>query len=242
MSNRFDLIAFDADDTLWHNETLYAQTQQRFTELLAPYQNRDDVMARLYQTEMRNLHSFGYGIKGFTLSMIETAIQLTAGQISGREIQSIIDFAHDMLAADVRLLEGVQDTIAALAPRYPLMIITKGDLFDQETKLARSGLGEYFRRFEILPDKTRERYAALLARQTVDPARFLMIGNSLRSDILPVIELGGQAVYIPYELTWAHEVVDTGLHRYHQIANITALPALLAQLEEEFPSSAPVSQ
>ncbi len=233
MSARFDLIAFDADDTLWHNESLYARSHQRYADLLSRYLPAEQTLAWLDKTEARNIPSFGYGIKGFTLSMIETAIEITEGKISGREIQLIIDLAHDMLRSETPLLEGVRETIEQLAPLYPMMIITKGDLFDQENKLARSGLASYFRHFEIVSDKTREKYAALLARLQINPARFLMVGNSLRSDIVPVLELGGQAVYVPYELVWAHEVVDASNHNFHEIARISELPGLLEDLERE---------
>jgi putative hydrolase of the HAD superfamily len=204
----FDLIAFDADDTLWHTEDLYVGTQDRFKQLLAPYHSAEWIDRKLFDTEMRNLGVFGYGIKGFVLSLIETAIELTEGRISGTEIQRLIDMGREMLSADIRLLEGVAETVAALSERYPLMIITKGDLFDQETKIARSGLGPHFKHVEIVSDKTEASYAALLRRHAVAPQRFLMIGNSLRSDILPVVALGGRAVHIPYHLTWAHEQVS----------------------------------
>lgn len=230
---RFDLIAFDADDTLWHNENLYTAAQEHFFTLLAKYRSREEVEPGLYSTEMRNLATFGYGIKGFTLSMIETAIEMTGGEVTGKEIQQIIDLARGMMANETQVLAGVRDTVAELAREYPLMIITKGDMFDQETKLARSGLGEYFRYFEILSDKTRERYELVLQRLGIDPARLLMVGNSLRSDIQPVVELGGTAVYIPYETTWAHEVVAVDEGRYHQLESMAALPGLVARLEAE---------
>ena len=229
----FDLIAFDADDTLWHTEELYVGTQARFRQMLLPYHSAAWIDEKLYATEMRNLGVFGYGIKGFTLSMIETAIELTEGRISGAEIQGLIDMAREMLKADVRLLDGVAETVAALAPDYPLMIITKGDLFDQETKIARSGLGQYFRHVEIVSDKTEATYAALLRRHGVPPARFLMIGNSLRSDIVPVVRLGGRAVYIPYHLTWAHELVSEtplGEGAYYTLESVGLLPGFLKDL------------
>lgn len=227
----FDLIAFDADDTLWHSEVLYLGTQDRFKQLLAPYHSAEWIDKQLYATEMRNLNVFGYGVKGFTLSMIETAIELTEGRIRGAEIQSIIDMAREMLQAEVRLLDGVAETIAALAPRYPLMIITKGDLFDQETKIARSGLGQHFQHVEVVSDKTEASYAALLRRHQVPPERFLMIGNSLRSDILPVVRLGGQAIYIPYHLTWAHEMVaDIGENSFVTLESVGLVPGFLDEL------------
>jgi putative hydrolase of the HAD superfamily len=229
----FDVIAFDADDTLWHNETLYSMTQDRFKQLLSRYRDRDGIDHELHETEMRNLQYYGYGIKAFTLSMIETAIELTDAQIQGREIREIIGFAREMLKAPVQLLEGVQEIIHALSASHQLMIITKGDLFDQESKIARSGLADYFSQVEIVSHKTEAAYQALLARHQVRPERLLMVGNSLKSDILPVLAVGGQAVYIPYHLTWDHEVVtapDENRPGYFELEHIGQLPALLEEL------------
>ena len=231
---RFDTIAFDADDTLWHNERLYVNAQAKFKQLLAHYHNPEWIDERLYQTEMRNLDHFGYGIKAFALSMIETALELTEGRISGSDIQTIINLAREMLAADVELLEHVADTIPSIAATYPLMLITKGDLRDQEMKIARSGLAAHFRYVEIVSDKTRDNYEVLLRRYGIAPDRFLMVGNSLRSDILPVLALGASAVYVPYRLTWAHEVVDSPPPEqpgYYQLEHLGLLQDLLVRLE-----------
>ncbi|MCU0493486.1 MAG: HAD family hydrolase [Chloroflexaceae bacterium] len=228
----FDVIAFDADDTLWHNETLYEQTQERLQRLLAPYLSRPWTGQELYAVEMRNLRYFGYGVKGFTLSMIETAIEVTEGRIPGREIGQIIEFAREMLSSPVELLDGVEEVLETLAPSYRLMLITKGDLFDQETKIARSGLAERFAHVEILSDKTSATYQALLTRQRITPQRFLMVGNSMRSDILPVLALGGQAIHIPYHTTWLHEQVashEAEGHSYTELADIRQLPPWLAE-------------
>ncbi len=229
----FDLIAFDADDTLWHTEALYTDVQEWFKQLLARHQPAEWIQHKLFEVEMRNLQYFGYGIKGFTLSMIETAIELTEGRITGAEIQGIIDQAKSMVQADIQLLEGVAETVERLAQDYPLMILTKGDLLDQEAKIARSGLGNYFRHVEIVSDKTRDAYAAVLKRYQVLPERFLMVGNSLRSDVLPVCALGATAVHIPYHLTWAAETVaeaELAGVQYHQLPTIAELPALIASL------------
>jgi putative hydrolase of the HAD superfamily len=203
----FDVIALDADDTLWHNEPLFQATKERFQALLAPYHGGEWVDQRLYATESRNLRRFGYGIKGFVLSMVETAIDLTEGRITGGEIQQILGWGHEMLAAPVELLEGVRETVEALAARHRLVLLTKGDLFDQEGKLARSGLGDRFAAVEIVSEKDARTYAAVMVRHRVPPARFLMVGNSLRSDVLPVLEAGGAAVHVPYAITWTHETV-----------------------------------
>jgi putative hydrolase of the HAD superfamily len=229
----FDAIAFDADDTLWHTESLYSGAQDKFKRLLAHYHNAERIEQQLHQTEIRNLQYYGYGIKGFTLSLIETAIELTEGRILGTEVQKVIDLAKDMLTADVQLLEYAEETVARLADSYPLMIITKGDLFDQEVKIARSGLRQYFRYIEIVSDKTRDNYATLLAKYHLAPSQFLMVGNSLRSDILPVVALGGWAVYIPYRITWAHENVlpqDGDRKRYFELEHLGLLPALIEEL------------
>ncbi len=225
-----NLIAFDADDTLWHNESYYQMTQERFQQLLAPYCAAETSSEALYATEMRNLKLFGYGAKGFALSMIETAIELTDGQIAGQAIQEIIDAVKGMLTNDIGLLDDVEETLATLARSYPLMLITKGDLFDQESKLARSGLAGYFEHVEIVSEKTREVYAGLLKRVNVEPACFLMIGNSVRSDVLPVIEIGGHAIHIPYHVTWAHEAAPPSINaRYAHLDSIQRLPAWLRQ-------------
>ncbi len=203
----FDLIAFDADDTLWHNEPLFVATQAQFRELLLPYHPGEWIDERLHATEIKNLRHFGYGIKGFVLSMIETAVELTEGRISGAEIQKIMGWGYDMIAAPVELLEGVEDTIGFLATGCRLALLTKGDLFDQESKLARSGLARYFDTIEVVADKTPATYRTVIARYNVRPGRFLMVGNSLRSDVLPVLEIGGAAIHLPYHTTWQHEHV-----------------------------------
>lgn len=225
-----DVIAFDADDTLWHNETLYHGTQNRFRQVLARYNQGDQSQQALYETEMQNLQFYGYGINSFTLSMIETAIQLTGGRILASEIQEILDLARGMLDAPVQLLDHVSEVIPELASRYRLMLITKGDLLDQETKLARSGLGSYFRHVEIVAAKSVEVYTSLLQKHQIPAQRFLMVGNSLRSDVLPVVALGAQAVHIPYPLTWAHEHVPAPQappSDYVELEHIGLLPALL---------------
>jgi putative hydrolase of the HAD superfamily len=228
---RIDVIGFDADDTLWHNERLFSLTQEKFAALIGRYRNTPWTGQELFETEMRNLRYFGYGIKGFTLSMIETAIELTGGQISGHDIQTIIAFAKEMLESPTDLLDHVADIVPRLADTYQLILITKGDLFDQETKIARSGLAQHFAAIEIVSDKTPESYQRVLARHRVEPRHFLMVGNSLRSDILPAQTIGAQAVYIPYHITWAHETVaDHEPSRYYQLEHIGQLPELVEQL------------
>ena len=228
-----DVIALDADDTLWHNETLYSHTQDRFRDLLTRYDRGEWSKHVLHETEMENLRFYGYGIKSFTLSMIETSIKLTGGRILASEIQEILDLGKEMLNSPVRLMDHVAEVIPQLAASCQLMLITKGDLLDQETKLARSGLGSYFCHVEVVATKTTEVYRSLLEKHQISPKRFLMVGNSLRSDILPVVALGAQAVHIPYAITWAHE--DVAVPRgepmsYVELGHIGLLPDHVAQL------------
>jgi putative hydrolase of the HAD superfamily len=226
----FEVIAFDADDTLWHNEPIYRGAQSQALDILAHYHDRDWIERRMYETEIRNLEHYGYGIKGFTLSMIETAIELTEGRIGGAEIGRIIELTREMFKAPVELLDGVEETLATLADSHELMLITKGDLFEQQAKIARSGLARHFGKIEIVPVKIRETYQTIVARHEISPHRFLMVGNSIRSDVLPVIEMGGRAVHIPYETTWEHEIVpeeELAGREFIKLAHIRELPALI---------------
>ena len=228
------VIGIDGDDTLWHNETVFSLTQERFRQLLSvhlPDTARLD--QRLHDRERANLRLFGYGIKGFTLSMIETAIEVSEGRVSATEIQALIDAGKAMLAHPVELLDGVQATLEILAAGYQLILITKGDLFDQESKIARSGLAELFWRIEILAEKDEASYRRILDRHEVAPAEFLMVGNSPRSDIAPVTALGAAAVLVPYPLTWQHEQLEGGLGEYRVLESITELPVLLQQMRSK---------
>jgi putative hydrolase of the HAD superfamily len=233
---RFDLIAFDADDTLWENERLFREAQATFLALLSKFHPPEWIAERLYATEMRNMRHFGYGVKAFALSMIETALDLSDDRIAGADLRVILDAAKAMLTADVTLLDGVHSIVAALAARYRLMVITKGDLRDQHVKMAQSGLRPHFTHVEVVTEKTAGAYEAILRQQRVEPARFLMVGNSLKSDILPVLALGGSAVYVPHPLTWAHEAAQApGPHvrGYFEIDALAALPALIDRLERD---------
>ena len=224
---RFDLVAFDADDTLWHNETLFHGTQQRFRALLADYHPPEWIDARLDATERRNLTHFGYGVKGFVLSMIETAVELTEGRVAAAQVQQIIDWGREMLSTPVELLPGVREAVAKVAESHRIAVVTKGDLLDQEAKLARSGLGDLFAAFEVVSEKDAKTYAGVMRRLGVEPGRFVMVGNSVKSDVLPVLEVGGAAVHIPYELTWAHEVVPDAGTGFATLDSIRELPAWL---------------
>ena len=223
-------IGFDADDTLWHNEVIFEQTHERYRALLARYHDAATVDRTLFATEMRNLELYGYGIKGFTLSAIETAIELTSGQITADEIRQLIELGRDMLAHPVSLLDGVTETLEQLAPRFRLVLITKGDLRDQERKLGKSGLERHFHHVEIVSEKDTASYRRLFHRQAIKPARFLMVGNSLKSDILPVLALGGAGAHIPYHITWeAEHATAPAEHpgRLFTLGHMRELPAVI---------------
>ena len=227
----FDVIGFDADDTLWHNESIFTMTQEKFREMLSSH-GPEVVDQTLSSTQIKNLKIFGYGIKGFILSMIETSIELTDGEIQGNEIQQILDFGREMLAAPIELLPDVQEVIDELSKKYRLLLITKGDLIDQETKIARSGLADYFTGVEIVSDKNSETYEKILSRHDIAASRFMMIGNSMRSDIVPVVQIGGHAVHIPYHTTWDHEQKHPYIDpkNFKQLKHIGLLPGLIEEM------------
>jgi putative hydrolase of the HAD superfamily len=225
-----ETIAFDADDTLWQNETLYTAAKEKFVQILASYPQGESSEHRLNLAETRNVSVYGYGIKSFLLSMLETALDLTGNEIQGSDLRQILDLGKEMLSAEVRLFDHVEQTLALLSQTYPLMAITKGDLVDQQSKFDRSGIARYFKHIEIVSDKTRHSYEGILARHNLQPAHFLMVGNSLRSDILPVLALGAWAVYIPYAMTWAHEnEIDPQHHNtdYFELEHIGLLPEFI---------------
>ena len=233
MSPRELVIGFDADDTLWHNETIFENVHARYRDMLARYHDAATVDRTLFATEMRNLEPYGYGVKGFMLSAIETAIKLSAGKISADEIRQLLDLGREMLAHPVDLLDGVAETLAALSISHRLLVITKGDLRDQERKLAKSGIAQNFRHVEIISEKNESAYAAILRRHSIAPKNFLMVGNSLRSDIAPVLALGGAAAHIPYPLTWAYEhveIVPPADGRFFEIKSVREVPLLLTRL------------
>lgn len=224
------VVGFDGDDTLWHSETRFSVTQAEFRDLLRGHVPDADVAARLAETEMKNLGIYGYGVKSFTLSMLETAIQLTEGRIPAADLEVILGWGKRMLMEPTELLDHVEQTLKQIAGRYDLLLITKGDIFDQESKLARSGLGDLFLGVEIVSEKSVDSYQAIFRRRGIAPEEFVMVGNSLRSDIVPVVALGGRAVHIPYQVTWQHEhVPDEQLPRqgWRRIDAIGELPAVL---------------
>lgn len=233
-----DLIGFDADDTLWHNERSYRDARARYVRLLADAGvdlDPSDIDTHVNRIEVANIQYYGYGVSSFVLSLLEAAMDLTDGRISGRDLRPVIALAKEMVSEDVELFDGVRGVLTALAAHYPLMLITKGQLLHQTSKLDRSGLRDCFRFVEVVSHKTPEVYASILARQGVEPGRFLMVGNSLRSDILPVLEIGGWAVHVPAHLSWSHEDADVPAHpipRLYDIAAIDSLPAVVAMIEQ----------
>jgi putative hydrolase of the HAD superfamily len=233
--NPIRLVGFDGDDTLWRSEDYYRAAQATFEEIVAGYVDLDDVHHRLYAVEKRNLALFGYGAKGMTLSMLEAAIAITAGRIGANDLQRIVDLGKTLLRHPVELMPGIREAVAAIAREHEVVLITKGDLFHQEAKVRESGLADLFPRIEIVSEKDPSTYARVLSEFDLPASRFAMIGNSLRSDILPVLELGGWAVHMPYRVTWAHEaeaVLPDGLAGRMRTADAPAgLPAAVRALQ-----------
>jgi putative hydrolase of the HAD superfamily len=228
------VLAFDGDDTLWHNESRFNLTQGELRDLVRRHVPEADVDSHLFEVEMRNLKLYGYGVKAFTLSMLETAIELTDGRIPAVDLKVILGWGKRMLIAPTELLDGVEESLRDVSARYSLLLITKGDLFDQESKLARSGLADLFTGVEILSDKTVDTYKSLLRRRDIKAEEFVMVGNSLRSDVAPVVALGARAVHIPYHMTWDHEhMPDDSLPSsgWYRLGGIGELAALLGSID-----------
>lgn len=226
-------IGFDADDTLWQNEQFFRFTEAQFGEMLADYAEAEHISKHLLEVEKRNLGQYGFGIKGFTLSMIETAIEITEGKVPAATIEKILSVGREMLTHPVETLPHVQDTLETLAADYRLVLITKGDLFDQERKLAQSGLGDYFAQVEIVSDKSATTYRRIFHHATGGPERAVMVGNSLKSDIVPAIAAGSWGVYVPHPLTWAYEHVEPprDAPRFREIADLSHLIPLIETFE-----------
>jgi putative hydrolase of the HAD superfamily len=229
---RITTVGFDADDTLWHNESLFRLTQGRFRELMADYAPAEVLDARLAEIERRNLALYGYGVKGFTLSMIETAMEVSQNQAPARIVADILAAGREMLGHPVEPLPGVDQALAALSSDYRLVLITKGDLLHQEQKLAASGLGELFAAVEIVSEKDASTYERVFARHGTGAAQAAMCGNSVRSDVLPALEAGAYAAHVPYPMTWAHEAAAApeGHPRFAALASIAELPGWVRAL------------
>jgi putative hydrolase of the HAD superfamily len=224
------VVGFDADDTLWINEPYFQETEKHFCSLLSGFLEPDAVSRELFATEMQNLELYGYGVKSFMLSMIETALRISGDRPGEPVITSVITLGKELLSRPVELLDGISEVLEKLQSKgYKILMATKGDLLDQERKLAGSGLAKYFHHIEIMSDKKESDYARLLANLEISPKDFLMVGNSLKSDILPVINLGGYGVYVPYHVTWAHEKTEmnTETERMIQIKKISEITGIL---------------
>ncbi len=234
MVRKLQTVGFDADGTLWHNERFFKLTQDRFAELLSDHAETDDLDARLLEAERRNIGHYGFGVKGFVLSMIETAIEVTDGRVPGAVISDILKAGQDMLAHPIELLPGARDAIEALAPDHHLVLITKGDLLHQERKLAQSGLGAMFDAVEIVSDKTRGTYSRIFAASPGGPDGAMMVGNSMKSDVVPAIEAGAWGVHVPHDLVWGLELADAPDHsRFVELADLGALPGLVSRIREQ---------
>jgi putative hydrolase of the HAD superfamily len=230
MKNQIKVIAFDADDTLWVNEPYFRETENQFAGLLEDFMPHHTILAELYKTEIANLPLYGYGIKGFVLSMIETVLRITAGKIEPMVINRAIELGQEMLQKPVELLDGVEEVLKALHGKYKLVVATKGDLLDQQRKLTKSGLDHYFHHIEIMSDKQERDYQKLIKHLDCKPEEFLMLGNSLKSDVLPVLNIGGHAVHIPFHTTWVHEHIDHTIEHanFYQMESLSeVLPKLM---------------
>lgn len=224
------IIGFDADDTLWVNETYFLETEKQFCTLLEPYADTTTITAALFRTEIQNMPLYGYGVKAYMLSVIETALKISNGKIPPHILQQIIDLGKEQLRKPITLLNGVEETLSALYGKYKLIVVTKGDLLDQEQKLIRSGLEHYFHHVEVMSDKTDKEYRKLLHHLDIRPEQFLMVGNSVKSDILPPLALGCRAIHIPFKTTWAHEqVTEPVTFTFHEVKNIQEILKLIHQ-------------
>lgn len=227
----FKVIAFDADDTLWVNEPYFQETEQKFCSLLEDYVPHHTAAQELFRTEMQNLALYGYGVKGFMLSMVETALRVSNNTIPHHVIEKAITYGKELLEKPIELLDGLEEALQLLKKQYRLVVATKGDLLDQERKLKKSGLEHYFHHIEIMSDKQEADYLKLIRHLDILPGEFLMIGNSLKSDVLPVLAIGGHAVHIPYHTTWAHEKVEQTIEHpcFRQVESVKELlPSLVS--------------
>ncbi|HCT31103.1 MAG TPA: HAD family hydrolase [Bacteroidales bacterium] len=227
MINQIKVIGFDADDTLWENEPYYRETEDKFCELLKEYLPKDKINQELFETEIKNLELYGYGIKAFTLSLVETAIRISDAKVPASTIKTIIELGKEQLNKPNHLLDGVSDVLEALKGNYKLIVATKGDLLDQEKKLKKSNLLKYFHHIEIMSDKQMDNYKDLIKHLDIEPHELLMVGNSLKSDIVPILELGGYGVYIPFHITWQHEYHDEEEIKNNRFYKVDSIKELL---------------
>ena len=224
------VVGFDADDTLWVNETYFRDAEMEFAKLLAPYETANKIDQELFKMEIKNLPLYGYGVKGFVLSMVEMALKLSNYQVSATTVEAILNIGKDMINKPVELLEGVEEVLSRLSQKYRLILATKGDLLDQERKLEKSGLLQYFHHIEVLSDKKEADYSRLLNHLDIKPSEFLMVGNSLKSDILPLVNIKAHAMHIPFHTTWLHEQLgehETNGKAYRTLNKLTDILPLL---------------
>lgn len=222
------VIGFDADDTLWSNAVFFQEAEEQFKNLLASFMTAEELSKELYETEMRNMTWFGYGAMAFTLSMIETAVRVSSGKVSAQVLAEILQAGKSILAKPIELFPGVPDIFPPLGQRYRLVVVTKGDLLDQERKLEKSGLLPYFQHVEVVSEKHEANYRQLIQFMGIQPNEFLMVGNSLKSDVLPVLAVGGNAIHVPYASMWQHEWAEKPNRAYFELSSLLELPALLA--------------
>ena len=225
-------IGFDADDTLWVNETYFRETEEKFASLLEDYETKNKIDQELFKVEMKNLDLYGYGIKGFMLSMVESALDLSNNEISQATLLKILNLGKDMISHPVELLEGVEEVLAKLKARYRLIVLTKGDLLDQERKLEKSGLSKYFHHVEVLSDKKEANYKNLLEHLEIPTNEFLMVGNSLKSDVIPILNIGAKAIHVPFHTTWAHEMVSSEEELVNNHLKLGSIRDILKYLNE----------
>ena len=232
--SKIKVIGFDADDTLWVNEPLFQQTEEKFTEFLEDYLSQHRLSQELFKIEIENLDLYGYGIKGYILSMIEAALKITENTVDISVVSKIIELGKGMINAPIEILEGVVKTLESLQDDYRLIVATKGDLLDQERKLAKSGLEKYFHHVEVLSDKKPKDYQKLLTKIECKPENFVMIGNSLKSDVLPVLEVGGYGIHVPFHTTWAHETISHKIEnpRYFETNDVTQVIGMIKSINE----------
>ena len=229
MNTKFKIIAFDADDTLFVNEPYFDEAEEKFCALLSDYLSKQSISQALFQTQITNLPLYGYGIKGYILSMVETAYSISNHTVSTKVMEKIIEIGKELLQKPIVLLDGIEETLQQLHQHYKLVVATKGDLKDQHRKLHLSGLGPFFHHIEVMSEKEELDYEKLLKRLEIEPHEFLMIGNSLKSDVLPVLNIGGTAVHVPFHTTWAHERIDHEIvhNKFYTVENIIEVPKLL---------------
>ena len=230
ISENIKVIAFDADDTLWVNETYFREAEHQFAKLLSKYETENKIDQELFKTEIKNLKLYGYGVKGFVLSMVECALELSNFKVNQKTIESILAIGKDMLEKPIEVLDGVEEVLKTLEGKYKLIVATKGDLLDQERKLEKSNLLKYFHHIEVMSDKKEKDYIKLINHLDIEPSELLMIGNSLKSDVLPLISVGASAIHVPFHTTWVHEEVteeESSKSDYYTLSNIKEVLSLL---------------